>query len=128
MREIAGVDASAELLELARRVAEAQIDLRRVRHARYQILSRALNDPYYDDKAKMREKVAVIRDLLRPNAPNVPLAALSDYLTTVPEGPQKLALIVAQEVQRLSALDRYERRALSRRKFAIRAFDFGKTF
>ena len=127
-REIAGVDASAELLELARRVAEAQIDLRRVRHARHQLLSQALSDPYYDDKAKVREKIAVISRLLRPNAPDVPLAALSSYLTKVPEGPRKLALIVAQEVQRLSALDRYERRALSRRKFAIRAFDFGKTF
>jgi hypothetical protein len=58
-----------------------------------------------------------------PNAPDVSLAALSDYLTTVPEGSQKLALIVTQEVQQLSSLDRYERRAFSRRKFAIRALD-----
>jgi hypothetical protein len=33
-REIAGSNPSRELYELARRVAEAQIDLRRVRHAR----------------------------------------------------------------------------------------------
>jgi hypothetical protein len=32
-REIAGPDANAETQELARRVAEAQIDLRRVRYA-----------------------------------------------------------------------------------------------
>jgi hypothetical protein len=39
-REIAGADASAEMQELARRVAEAQIDVRRVRRARHhQLLS-----------------------------------------------------------------------------------------
>jgi hypothetical protein len=36
-REIEGADASAEMQELARRVAEAQIDVRRVR--RHQLLS-----------------------------------------------------------------------------------------
>jgi hypothetical protein len=123
-REIAGVEASSELLELARRVAEAQVDLRRVRDARHQLLSQTLSDPYYDDRAKVREKMAFIGHLLRPNAPDVPLAAVSKYLTTVPEGPHKLALILAQEVRQLAVMDRYERRMLSRRKFAIRAFDF----
>ncbi len=51
-REIAGTDANAEIQELARRVAEAQIDLRRVRYARHQLLSRALSDPYYDVSSK----------------------------------------------------------------------------
>jgi hypothetical protein len=35
-REIIGRDANAEMRELARRIAEAQIDLRRVRRALYQ--------------------------------------------------------------------------------------------
>src|SRR5262249_18347109 len=39
-REIAGTDPSLELQELARRIAEAQIDLRRVRSARHDLLSR----------------------------------------------------------------------------------------
>ena len=47
-REIAGPDANAETKELARRVAEAQIDLRRVRYARHKLLSDALADPHYD--------------------------------------------------------------------------------
>jgi hypothetical protein len=123
-REIAGVDASAEIQELAQRIAEAQSDLRRVRDARHRLLSQALSDPYYDARANVREKLTVIRQLLRPNAPDVPLEAVTKYLTRVPEGPQKFALILAQELQQLSAMDRYERRALSRRKFAIRAFDF----
>jgi hypothetical protein len=44
-RAIAGPDANAQLQELARRVAEAQIDLRCVRYARHQLLSNALSDP-----------------------------------------------------------------------------------
>jgi hypothetical protein len=103
-REIAGPDANAEMRELARRVAEAQIDLRRVRCARHQLLSKALSNPSYAP-ANVREKLAV---------------------STAPEGPHKLATILSQEVQQLSAMDRYERRALSRRKFAIRAFDLAR--
>jgi hypothetical protein len=44
-RAIAGPDANAQLQELAHRVPEAQIDLRRVRYARHQLLSNALSDP-----------------------------------------------------------------------------------
>lgn len=127
-REIAGTDANAEMQELARRVAEAQIDLRRVRDARHQLLSRALSNPYYEARANVREKLSVLRHLLRHDAPDVPLTGLVKYLTTTPEGPHKLATILSQEVQRLSALDRYERRALSRRKSAIRAFDLARRF
>jgi hypothetical protein len=125
-REIAGADADTESLDLARRVAEAQIDLRRVRDARHRLLSQAWNNPYYDSLDNAREKLGVLSLLLRPNAGEVPIALLENYVTTTPEGPRKLALILSQEVGRLSRLDRYERRALSRRKFAIRAFDSAK--
>ena len=49
--------------------------------------------------------------------------SLVNLVTATPQGPHKLALILSQEAKQLLAMDRYERRALSRRKFAIRAFD-----
>ena len=45
-RQIAGPHASALFQILARRIAEAQVDLRRIRHARDQFLSAALADRY----------------------------------------------------------------------------------
>jgi hypothetical protein len=45
-REIAGPSANAETQELARQVAEAQIDLRRVRYARHQLLSDSLSNQF----------------------------------------------------------------------------------
>src|SRR5262249_35840863 len=72
-REIAGPDANAETQDLARHIAEAQIDLRRVRYARYKLLSDALADPHYDG---WQEKMAVLRSLLRKNAPDLPMEKL----------------------------------------------------
>ena len=123
-REIIGTDANAEMQELARRIAEAQIDLRRVRYARHQLFSQTLSDPDYESEAMLRKKSAlVIRyarrfDLRMPMPENV-----MEFLNSKPEGPYKFATILADKTRQLLALDRYERRALSRRKFAIRAFD-----
>ena len=123
LSEIAGTDANAEIQELARRVAEAQIDLGRVRYARHRLLSHALSDPYYESRANARRKFRLMCTLLRPDAPEIPMAVLTKGLTSTPQGTEKFATILSREAKHLLAMERYERRALLRRQIAIQAFD-----
>jgi hypothetical protein len=73
-REIAGPGANAETQELARQVADAQIELRRVRYARHQFLSDILSNQHYDSDANMRMKLKVPRAFLRPNPPDMSIS------------------------------------------------------
>ena len=72
-RAIAGPAAGAALLELARRIAEAEIDLRRVREARHQLLNRAWRDPGYESDARRREQQALVAALFRLGGPVTPM-------------------------------------------------------
>jgi hypothetical protein len=119
-REIAGTEANPEILDLARRVAEAQIDLQRVRSARHHFLADTLRHPY---RTNLRKKAALLRALQQSNAPDIPLGDVMKVLNSTVEGPQKFTAILSQEAEKLLSMDRYERRALSRRKTAIRVFD-----
>jgi hypothetical protein len=123
-REIIGTDANAEIQELARRIAEAQIDLRRARHARHQLFSQTLSDPDYESGVMLRKKSALVIRYARRFDLRMPMPeVVMEFLRSKPEGANKFATILADKTRQLLALDRYERRALSRRKFAVRAFD-----
>jgi hypothetical protein len=86
-RHIVGETASPGVLEMARRFAEAQIDLDRIRQARSHACLLALGEGAGSESAV------------------------------------EVELIVRERMRQLKSLDRYERRALSRRRSATRAFD-----
>jgi hypothetical protein len=118
-RKIAGDGASAEQWQLACRVSATHIDVMRVRQARHQMVGHALQDPNYRQptSAMLREKW-LRREYGLPNEER-PEPDESDTIDT----PGKYAQILADLSTRLALMDRYERRARSRLKFAIRAFD-----
>ena len=104
--QIVGPDPDPQLLSLARRIAEAQLDLVRVRQMRREVLNPGLTDePYYLRKATKRLPTAKIMSLCFDRASS-----------------EKLALVLCSSSRELEILDRYEDRALSRRHSAIRTF------
>jgi hypothetical protein len=100
-RAIAGKASDGNSLELARRIAEAQIDLQRVRQARHQ---------FFADRLK---GAGPTRSLEKASGPN----------SASPVPHEFAGAILMEDFKELQAIDRYERRALSRRRFAIRALD-----
>jgi hypothetical protein len=129
-RAIAGPDANADQQRLARQVAEAEVDLRRVLQARHHLLSNTGGDPGHQHQADTpgqgRGPADLIR-LLRKAAANTASAAAESTVpkpaAPAPDPHEQLALALTHSAKRMHAFDRYERRARSRRKFAIRALD-----
>jgi hypothetical protein len=123
-QKIAGADATPEMQEMACRIAQAQVDLRRVRILRHDLVSRALSDPDYDSRTNWDKKLNTALRIIRRccRCEDVPQEEVKFLFSKLAE-PERFTTVITEIARRLPALDRYERRALSRRKLAIRAFD-----
>jgi hypothetical protein len=105
IRNLAGAASSPQLLAQARHVAEAQTEVDRVRR-RQRDLMKLFHDQG-DDEANRTKAVELSK---AQSAGDV-------------DDSESMAVILATLVLELHALERYERRALSRRNRAMDAFD-----
>src|SRR5262249_42223581 len=108
--QIAGTNAGPEIQQLAQRVAEPQVDLRRVLSLRLDLISRVLADPDFDFRENWNEKVgAALRIIHRccrcEDIPAEDVRLLKSKL----EGPDKFITILSEIARQFPALDRYER-------------------
>jgi hypothetical protein len=124
---LASPDPDETLLDRARAIGEAQVDLNRVRARRNALLAQLLADPEYQPlsayKSQLR-KMRTIDHIERILGTSFNFDDIEPLIEPKPlEDDEKFATAVEDRIRELAALDRYERRAISKRKSAIRAFD-----
>ena len=121
-RRIAGENTDAELLSICRKVAQAQIDLHRIRDYRRHAIQKAVakfdlgTDP---ERSSERQVEASRRDAENPGTQDRKSCKGVEGAKGADAAGNSLEIITRD----LTVVDRYERRAFSRRKSAIREFE-----
>lgn len=124
--DIADHSINNEIYRFAENIAVCQAEVIRIRQARYDLLVRNIDEYAKDLQNEGNVKLEkAIRMRIGESATILDFAKRW-FRTELPQGPKKLAFILSGFAKQLSIIDRYERRALSRRKFAIRAFDLAR--
>jgi hypothetical protein len=124
-RKLARPDPDDTLLDRARAVSEAQVDLNRVRARRNALVSRLLADPEYQPLSAYKGQVRKLRTIGRIErilGRSFDIESPIEF-ERLKDDDEKFATIVEDRIRELAAFDRYERRAISKRKSTIRAFD-----
>jgi hypothetical protein len=130
---IAGPNADAETLDYARQVGEAQVDINRVRSLRREVIARGLSHPRSDCAYTPLQQVRLLNRFLdrfeRNKVTSIDLETIDPVIHPKPlDWNVMFAAVLIDSAGELTRLDRYERRALSRRKSGIRSIDAHRAF
>jgi len=116
-REIAGNTDDAITLERAREIAQAELDLARVRRAKVALIERASAFGELDPpQLTVTQMIGLVNAFERGR----PIPKPSDSSATMPsQEPDRSAEAVRRVLPELRRLDRYERRAAAQRERAV---------
>jgi hypothetical protein len=116
-RKIAGDTKDAITLERAREIAQAELDLARVRRAKVAVIERA---SLFGELDPPQLTVTKMIRLLNAFDRGRPIPKSIDALATMPsQEPDRSAEAVRRVLPELRKLDRYERRAAAQRERAV---------
>jgi hypothetical protein len=122
VREIAGDTEDAIVLERARAIAQAELDLARVRRAKVALIERACTFGEIEPPQVLSSVTQIIRLVNAFDRGRLIVPKSIDASATMPlQEPDRSAEAIRRALPELRKLDRYERRAAARRDRA--AFD-----
>jgi hypothetical protein len=107
---------AADQLDMARVIGEAELELLRVRTTRATLI-------HLNELAIFADAMAAKSEPYDGQISNIPYEKVPEQTEWIPQELERQALAVLRALPKLARLDRYERRAFSRRQRAIRRLD-----